>query len=84
MIWSMKSLDGGNGGDEEDTGGGGGSIKVVKWQRRKSLNSATLAAVPSSKWIASTMLLFMLISGTAAVLSNSTFKGTVSFTLFLP
>jgi len=72
MVWSTKSLDGGddgaNGGDEEDI------IGTVKMNKRRHL--------ASNQWTITAMLLLFLITGSAAVLSNSTFKGTI-FTNFL-
>lgn len=75
MIWSMKTVDGGGQGDEEDTGGGSGNARAVEWRRRRCQSTVTTSGA-LSKWIATTMFVFFFITGTAAVLSNSTFKGT--------
>jgi len=78
MTWSMmKSSDSGGDGDEEDSGGGGGSTKAVKWRRQVSTTSAS-AIVGCRLMIPTMFVFFFLITGTAAVLSNSTFKGTVT------
>ncbi|XP_060858911.1 uncharacterized protein LOC132936236 isoform X4 [Metopolophium dirhodum] len=74
MIWSMKSSDSGGEGGEEDSGGGGESTKAVKW-RRHGRQVSTTSTTLGCGWMTQTMLFFFLITGTAAVLSNSTFKG---------
>jgi len=77
MIWSMKSSDSGGEGGEEDSGGGG-STKAVKWRRHGLQVSTTSASTTlGCGWMITTMFVFFLITGTAAVLSNSTFKGIV-------
>jgi hypothetical protein len=80
MVWKLNYFgDNGDsvGGDEEDTGGGHGCTKTIKCRRRRHPHSATSANVAASaRWMIITMFIFFLISGTAAVLSNSTFKGT--------
>ncbi|XP_016657684.1 uncharacterized protein LOC100161772 isoform X2 [Acyrthosiphon pisum] len=76
MIWSMKSSDSGGEGGEEDSGGGGESTKAVKWRRHGRQVSTTSASTTlGCRWMVQTMFVFFLITGTAAVLSNSTFKG---------
>ncbi|XP_050063744.1 uncharacterized protein LOC114121914 isoform X7 [Aphis gossypii] len=75
MIWAMKSSDSGGEGGEEDSGGGGESSKAVEWRRRGHLQFSTTSMSTSSGWMIMTMFVFFFISSTAAVLSNSTFKG---------
>ncbi|XP_060844698.1 uncharacterized protein LOC132924417 isoform X3 [Rhopalosiphum padi] len=76
MIWSMKSSDSGGEGGEEDSGGGGGSTKAVKWrQRGHQVSTTSLSTSSGCRWMTMTMFVFFFITSTAAVLSNSTFKG---------
>jgi len=78
MIWSMKFSDSGGEGGEEDSGGGGGSIKAVKWRRHgRQFTTSSTSTTLGCRWMVTTMFVFFLITSTAAVLSNSTFKGTV-------
>jgi len=78
MIWAMKSSDSVGEGGEEDSGGGGESTKAVKWRRHGRQVSTTSASTTlGCRWLIQTMFIFFLITSTAAVLSNSTFKGIV-------
>lgn len=76
MNWSRKPVDGGGSGgdDEEDTGGGSGTVKEAEWQRRRCQGAVISDTL--GKWMMiATMIFFFYITGTIAVISNSTFKG---------
>uniref|UniRef100_A0A2H8TD35 Hemicentin-1 n=1 Tax=Melanaphis sacchari TaxID=742174 RepID=A0A2H8TD35_9HEMI len=77
MIWSMKSTDSGGDGGEEDSGGRGGIAKAVKWRwRGHQVTTTSVSTSPGCRWVLMTMFVFFFfITSTAAVLSNSTFKG---------
>jgi len=78
MIWSLKSSDSGGEGGKEDSGGGGESTKAVKWRRHgRRVSTTSSSTTLGCTWMIQTMFVFFLITGTAAVLSNSTFKGIV-------
>jgi len=74
----MNSPDSDGEGGEEDSGGGGGSIKVVKWRwHGDQVSTPSASTIMGCRLMITTMFVFFLITGTAAVLSNSTFKGMV-------